>query len=37
MTHSQLDPAAQNRVLWNFGAEAGPKGPFDQKQIWASA
>ena len=35
MTYSQLDPAAQNRVPWNFGAKIGPKRPFNQKQIWA--
>jgi integrase len=32
---SQYDPAAQNRVPWNFGAKVGPKRPFTQKQIWA--
>lgn len=35
MTYSQFDPAAQNRVPWNFGAKIGPKRPFNQKQIWA--
>ncbi len=35
MTHSQFDPAAQNRVPWNFGAKVGPKRPLNQKQIWA--
>ena len=35
MTYSQYDPAAQNRVPWNFGAKIGPKRPFNQKQIWA--
>ncbi|WP_379552469.1 tyrosine-type recombinase/integrase [Qipengyuania sp. DGS5-3] len=35
MTYSQFDPAAQNRVSWNFGAKIGPKRPFNQKQIWA--
>ncbi len=35
MTYSQYDPAAQNRVPWNFGAKVGPKRPFNQKQIWA--
>lgn len=35
MTYSQFDPAAQNRVPWNFGAKAGPKRPLNQKQIWA--
>ncbi|GAB5482623.1 MAG: tyrosine-type recombinase/integrase [Parasphingorhabdus sp.] len=35
MTHSQFDPAAQNRVPWNFGVKIGPKRPFNQKQIWA--
>ena len=35
MTYSQFDPAAQNRVPWNFGAKVGPKRPFNQKQIWA--
>lgn len=34
MTYSQFDPAAQNRVPWNFGAKIGPKRPFNQKQIW---
>ena len=32
---SQYDPAAQNRVPWNFGSKVGPKQPFTQKQIWA--
>lgn len=36
MTYSQFDLAAQNRVPWNFGAEIGPKRPFDQKQIWGN-
>ncbi|GAA0465320.1 site-specific integrase [Parasphingorhabdus litoris] len=35
MTFSQFDPAAQNRVPWNFGVKIGPKQPFNQKQIWA--
>ena len=35
MTYSHFDPAAQNRVPWNFGAKIGPKRPFNQKQIWA--
>ena len=35
MTYSHFDPAAQNRVPWNFGAKIGPKSPFTQKQIWA--
>jgi integrase len=35
MTYSQYDPAAHNRVPWNFGAKIGPKRPFNQKQIWA--
>lgn len=35
MTYSQFDPAAHNRVPWNFGAKVGPKRPFNQKQIWA--
>lgn len=35
MTYSQFDPAAQNRVLWNFGTKIGPKRPLNQKQIWA--
>ena len=35
MTYSQFDPAAQNRVPWNFGAKIGPKRPFNQKQFWA--
>lgn len=35
MTYSHFDPAAQNRVPWNFGAKVGPKRPFNQKQIWA--
>ena len=35
MTYSQFDPAAQNRVPWNFGAKIGPKRPFNKKQIWA--
>ncbi len=35
MTYSQFDPAAQNRVPWNFGAKIGPKRPLNQKQIWA--
>lgn len=35
MTFSQYDPAAQNRVPWNFGAKIGPTRPFNQKQIWA--
>lgn len=35
MTYSQFDPAAQNRVPWNFGAKVGPKRPFNQRQIWA--
>lgn len=35
MTYSQFDPAAQNRVPWNFGTKIGPKRPFNQKQIWA--
>ena len=35
MTYSHFDPAAQNRVPWNFGAKAGPNRPFNQKQIWA--
>tara|TARA_R110001606_G_scaffold361098_1_gene514177 strand:- start:406 stop:1038 length:633 start_codon:yes stop_codon:yes gene_type:complete len=32
---SQFDPAAKNRVPWNFGVNVGPKRPFTQKQIWA--
>lgn len=35
MTYSQFDPAALNRVPWNFGVKIGPKRPFNQKQIWA--
>lgn len=35
MTYSHFDPAAQNRVPWNFGAKIGPKRPLNQKQIWA--
>lgn len=35
MTYSHFDPAAQNRVPWNFGAKIGPNRPFNQKQIWA--
>lgn len=35
MTYSHFDPAAQNRVPWNFGAKIEPKRPFNQKQIWA--
>lgn len=35
MTYSHFDPAAQNRVPWNFDARIGPKRPFNQKQIWA--
>lgn len=35
MTYSHLDPAAQHRAPWNFGAKVGPKRPFNQKQIWA--
>lgn len=35
MTYSQIDPAAQNRVPWNFDAKIGPKRLFNQKQIWA--
>jgi hypothetical protein len=35
MSYSQFDPAAQNRVPWNFGEKIGPKRPFKQKQIWA--
>ena len=35
MTYSHFDPAAQNRVPWNFGAKIGPKRPFNQKQLWA--
>lgn len=34
MTYSHLDPAAQHRAPWNFGAKVGPKRPFNQKQIW---
>jgi hypothetical protein len=34
MTYSQFDPAAQNRVPWNFGAKIDPKRPLNQKQIW---
>jgi len=35
MTYSHLDPAAQNRVPWNYGAKIGLKRPSNQKQIWA--
>jgi len=35
MTYSHFDPAAQSRVPWNFGANIGPKRPFNQKQISA--
>ncbi|MBV7258671.1 hypothetical protein [Erythrobacter crassostreae] len=35
MAYSNFDPAAANRVHWNFGAKIGPKRPFNQKQIWA--
>jgi len=33
MTYSHFDPAAQNRVPWNFGAKIGPKQSFKLKQI----
>lgn len=32
MTYSKYDPAAQNRVPWNFGAKIGPKRPFTQRK-----
>ncbi len=35
LTYSLFDPAAQNRVPWNFGAKIGLKRPFTQKQISA--
>jgi integrase len=35
MTYSHVDPAAQNRVPWNFGVKIGPKRPCNQRQIWA--
>lgn len=35
MTYSQFDPAAQNRMPWNFGAKIGSKRPFSLKQIGA--
>lgn len=35
MTCSYFDPAAQNRVPWDFDARIGPKRPFNEKQIWA--
>ena len=35
MTFSQFDPAMQNRVPWNAGAQVGPKRPLNKKQIWA--
>lgn len=35
MTYSHLDPAMQNRVVWNAGKMVGAKRPLTQKQIWA--
>lgn len=35
MTYSHLDPAMQNRVVWNAGKNVGTKRPLTQKQIWA--
>lgn len=32
MIYSHFYPAAQNSVPWNFGAEIGPKRPFNQKR-----
>ncbi|MCJ8191979.1 tyrosine-type recombinase/integrase [Sphingomicrobium aestuariivivum] len=35
MTFSEFDPATQNRVPWNAGAQVGPKRPLNKNQIWA--
>ena len=35
MTYSHLDPAMQNRAVWNASKTVGTMRPLTQKQIWA--